>query len=125
MGIAHIVCLVLLEEGVVLVLITAGGGSHATASAGAEVVFVFFEVVGWVRGECCLGLGCEGRIGDRIGQGACAAEVHYVAEGHPSCYGEEDAVGRDDVSFFVSRWAGSAHNERRRIPRPREEEHTR
>jgi hypothetical protein len=87
--VAQIVYFTLLQEGVVLILVAVGGGGHSGA-AGAEVVFVF-EVVGRVRGEGCFALCGEGWVGDGVGEGASAAEVFYVAEGHVGGNGEEDA----------------------------------
>ena len=89
--IAQIVDLALLQEGVVLVLVAAGGSAHSAAT-GSEVVFVFLKVVRRVRGEGGFALGCEGRVGDCIGEGSCASEVHHVAEGHEGCHGEENTT---------------------------------
>jgi energy-converting hydrogenase Eha subunit C len=59
--ISQIVHFALLQEGVILVLVAAGGSAHS-AAAGAEVIFVIFEVVCWVRREGGFALGCEGGI---------------------------------------------------------------
>lgn len=80
-----------MQEGIVLIPIAAGRGAHAATSAGADVILVLLEVVGWVRREGGFALRGEGGVGDRVGEGAGAAEVHHVAEGHPGGDGEEDA----------------------------------
>lgn len=48
--------------------------------------------MGWVRREGGFALRSEGGVGDSIGEGSGATEVHHVAEGHPGGDGEEDAV---------------------------------
>jgi hypothetical protein len=89
--VAQVIHLTLVQKGIVLVPIAAGGGAHAAASAGAHVVVILLEVVGWVRREGGFALRGESGIGDGVGEGAGAAEVHHVAEGHPGGDGEEDA----------------------------------
>lgn len=89
---AQVIDLTLLQQGIVLVAVTAGRGSHATAATRAEVFIVLLEVVSRVGGESGLGLGGEGRVGDSVGEGSGAAEVHHVSEGHPRSEGEEKAV---------------------------------
>lgn len=48
--------------------------------------------MGRVGGESGLGLGGKGRIRYSVGKGSGAAEVHHIAEGHPSSEGEEETV---------------------------------
>lgn len=96
---AHLVDLALLEQGVVFVPVRAGcSGAHAAATARAEVVLVLLEVMGGVGRKGSLGLGGKGRVGDGIGEGAGATEVHDVAEGHPSGNPEKNARSSLDVS---------------------------
>lgn len=81
--VAQVIHLALLQQSVILILVAAGGGGTHASATGTEVILVLLEVVRWVRVECGLGLGGEGRVGDGIGEGAGAAEVHHIAEGYP------------------------------------------
>jgi hypothetical protein len=38
----------------------------------------------------------KGRVGDGVGEGTGATEVHNVAEGHPCSDGEENAAKEND-----------------------------
>jgi len=44
------------------------------------------------RGESSLGVCGKARVGDCVGEGAGATEVHDVAEGHESRGNEEKAI---------------------------------
>lgn len=81
-----------MQERIVLIAVAAGRGAHAAASAGTDVILILLEVVGWVRREGGFALRGEGGVGDGVGEGSGATEVHHVAEGHPGGDGEEDAV---------------------------------
>lgn len=98
----QVIHLALLQQGVVLVAITAGRGSHATATARPEVILILLKVVGWIGGESGLGLGGESRVRDGVGQGAGAAEVHDIAEGHPSRQGKKKARVDSNVSAAIN-----------------------
>lgn len=107
--VAQIIHLALLQKSVILILVPTGGGGTHTGPAGTEVILVLLEVVGWVRIEGGLGLGGEGRVRHGIGEGTGATEVHHVAEGHPCCDGEEDAMVVFDVRKAAMLSGGRDH----------------
>ena len=90
--VAEIVDFALFKESVVFVAVAACGRCHV-AAARAEVAFFFLvEVVDGGRGESSLGVCGKARVGDCVGEGAGATEVHDVAEGHESRGNEEKAI---------------------------------
>lgn len=89
--VAQIIDFALFEEGVVFVAVAACGGSHVTA-ARAEVIFFLVEVLDGSRGESGLGVRGKAGVGDCVGEGTSATEVHDVAEGHESRGNEEEAA---------------------------------
>lgn len=106
--VAQVIHLALMQKGIVLIPVAAGRGAHAAASAGAHVILILLEVVGWIRREGSLALRGESGIGDGVGEGAGSAEVHHVAEGHPGGDGEEDAFcllvsSKESLSLAVRR----------------------
>jgi hypothetical protein len=107
--VAQVIHLALVQKGIVLIPVAAGGGAHAATSAGTHIIVILLEVVGWVRREGGFALRGESGIGDGIGEGARAAEVHHVAEGHPGGNGEEDALCLL-VSFEESQYLGVRRN---------------
>lgn len=89
--VAQIIDFALFEEGIVFVAVAACGGSHVTA-ARAEVVFFLVEVLDGSRGESGLGMRGKAGVGDCVGEGTGATEMHDVAEGHESRGNEEETV---------------------------------
>jgi hypothetical protein len=96
--VANVVHLALLKQGIVLVALTGRWCAH-TGTTRAEVILILLEVVSRVRRKGGLALGGEGGIGDCVGEGTGATEVHHIAEGHPSGDSKEKAKG-----WTVSYW---------------------
>ena len=86
---AQIIRLALMEERVVLI-VAAGRGSHSTNTPGAEVIFLF-EVMSGVGGESGLALRSKCGVRHSVGESTSSAEVHNIANGHPSRDSEEKA----------------------------------